>query len=65
MRELHELTFVYFPLYKGVSSEKELVKGKNAKYSRLYVTDHCRPRDSQVDLFVSLVRKYVSQKKNM
>jgi|JI10StandDraft_1071094.scaffolds.fasta_scaffold2851918_1 hypothetical protein len=51
--------------WQGVKSEKELVKAENAKYARLFVTDHCRPRDSQVDAFVSLVQKYVSAKQNV
>jgi hypothetical protein len=45
-----------------VRSEKALVKGLGCRYARLYVTDHCRPRDSQVDTFVALVQKYYRRK---
>ena len=49
---------VLTPLSQGVRSEKDLVKMLGCRYERLYVTDHCRPRDSQVDMFVALVQKY-------
>ena len=52
-----------YPL-RSVMSEKELCKSEGFKYERLFITDHCRPRDGQVDDFVALMIKYMP-KRNM
>ena len=50
-----------YPL-RSVMSEKELCKSEGFKYERLFITDHCRPRDGQVDEFVALMMKYMPKR---
>jgi hypothetical protein len=47
---------------KDAKSEKQVICSDEVyKYKRIFVTDHCRPNDDSVDLFVSLVRRYNSR----
>lgn len=41
----------------SVRDEANLVRGAGGKYTRLTVSDHLRPRDEDVDLFITTVRE--------
>lgn len=42
---------------KKVQTEKELAKSQNIDYLRITVTDHLKPKDDQVNLFIKEIRK--------